>query len=106
VDGAGNPGGSGDAVGENGTGGLLIMYANSIANNGTIDSNGSKGGNTNTGSGGSSGAGSINIFYNEQYQNAGTIEAVGVNSTSSAKSGDGSVTIGTIKTGDYADLEQ
>lgn len=43
--GAGNPSPSTAISGENGTGGLLIMCANSIYNNSTISSNGSNGGN-------------------------------------------------------------
>ena len=64
--GAGNPGGYGNTggqAGENGTGGLLIIYANNFINNNQIVSNGSKGGDAYA-SGGSSGGGSINIFYN------------------------------------------
>lgn len=57
--GAGNPGAN------NGTGGLLIMCANSIKNNGIISSNGSGGGAGRLSGGGGSGGGSINIFYNE-----------------------------------------
>ncbi len=57
--GAGNPGGLGQVnvskAAENGTGGLLIIYAKDIINNtGTISSNGSAGGNGyRTGGGGS-----------------------------------------------------
>lgn len=58
--GAGNPGA------DNGTGGLLIMCANSIKNNGIISSNGTSGGTGSLSSGGSSGGGSINIFYKEK----------------------------------------
>ncbi len=48
-----------------GAGGLLIMCANSIKNNGIISSNGTSGGTGRLSSGGSSGGGSINIFYKE-----------------------------------------
>ena len=50
--GAGNPGGIGgqngfgnaqDGTGENGTGGLLVIYSNNVDNKGKIESNGSKG---------------------------------------------------------------
>ncbi len=63
--GAGNPGGYGSlggSAGSTGTGGLLIIDAESIKNNGNITSNGTNGGNGWTG-GGASGGGSINIFY-------------------------------------------
>ena len=69
--------------GENGCGGLLIIYANTIKNNGQIQSNGSKGGlakegyNSYSAAGGSSGGGTINIFYKEQYESKGTILANG-----------------------------
>ena len=49
-----------------GTGGLLIMYAKSLYNNGSIESNGSSNDINDTSvqiPGGSSGGGSINIFY-------------------------------------------
>lgn len=67
--GAGNPGGvsqSGGHKGQDGTGGLLIIYANDFVNSGIINSNGMEGGNGNNGSGGSSGGGSINIFYESE----------------------------------------
>ena len=74
--GAGNPGGYGAKFvsgwlsssnkGEDGTGGLLIIYSNNIENNGNITSNGSSGGNDRLG-GGSSGGGTINIFYKNSY---------------------------------------
>lgn len=54
--GAGNP--------QNGTGGLLIVYADTICGDGSFQANGSSGGYTiKGGEGGSSGGGSINIFY-------------------------------------------
>ena len=53
--------------GQNGTGGLLIIYANEISNYGSLKSEGSNGGKGIVGdhctSGGSSGGGSINVFY-------------------------------------------
>ena len=74
--GAGNPGGVGNYQGsananysgKNGTGGLLIIYANTYINNGTVSADGVEGGLANTrvpASGGSSGGGSVNIFYSE-----------------------------------------
>ncbi len=65
--GAGNPGGNGSGTGvagSSGTGGLLIIRANNLINNGTISSNGSNGGDGSyAGTGGASGGGSINLFY-------------------------------------------
>lgn len=77
--GAGNPGGGGSGVGNFGTGGLLVLYADNLINNGTISSNGSNGGTATdeqlTGGGGS-GGGSINIFYKSSITK-GTITANG-----------------------------
>lgn len=81
--GAGNNGGSGSLNGslntrysaQNGTGGLLILYANSIKNQKIIHSNGAKGGDA-RGGGGGSGGGSINIFYKTNIE-TGTITAEG-----------------------------
>ncbi|MDD4410002.1 MAG: hypothetical protein PHW52_05125, partial [Candidatus Pacebacteria bacterium] len=79
--GAGNPGGSGNnggGGGDSGTGGLLIIYANSISigSTGSIQSNGSPAGGGYF-AGGGSGAGSINIFYTGSYLNSGSIAATG-----------------------------
>ena len=110
--GAGNPGGFGKLGssynslydGQNGTGGLLVIYSNNILNNGKIESNGSKGGGTQTEDtvgGAGSGAGSINIFYTNNYFSNGTIEAQGGSSGPgikvSGKGGNGSITIGSVK---------
>ncbi len=63
--GAGNPGGTGTGgTGGTGTGGLLIIRANNLINNGTISSNGSTGGAAASGpGGGGTGGGSVNLFY-------------------------------------------
>ena len=65
--GAGNPGGTGGAditKAENGTGGLLIIYANNIINNSIIEANGSNGGT------GSISVGQIlNVTYTSTYTN-------------------------------------
>ncbi|MBD8521474.1 hypothetical protein [Lysinibacillus fusiformis] len=82
--GAGNPGGGGGATGQSGTGGLLIIYAGSIENNGIIEAKGVNGAGWPIGGG--SGGGSINLFYATSYK-AGTITAVGGNSA-----GAGSIT--------------
>jgi hypothetical protein len=98
--GAGNPAGS-DAYAANsnatnvgnesantaqaGTGGLLIIFANIVNNNGNIQSNGSNVGPRNLGvtrhaGGGASGGGSINVFYRSSHVR-GTITANGGVST-------------------------
>lgn len=56
--GTGNPG-----VGNNGTGGLLVLYANEYENNGLIRANGTDSSVGGKGGHGSSGGGSMNIFY-------------------------------------------
>ena len=54
------------AKGNDGTGGLLVIYAPTIKNNGLITADGTTGGNPGTQArGGSSGGGSINIFYSK-----------------------------------------
>ena len=102
--GSGNPGGSAtgsnSGSGKNGTGGLLIIYANEYKNSGTISANGV---NTNGGicPGGSSGGGSINIFYNNKTSN-GTVKADGGAKTGNGgKGGNGAITIGNISTGSF-----
>ena len=71
-------------VEKNGTGGLLVIYADQINNNNIIQANGtssSTSGLTNTNgrvdTGGASGGGSINIFYKNNYENNGNITATG-----------------------------
>ena len=118
--GAGNPGGvhsrsgvNANANGKNGTGGLLIIYSNILINESTgkITAVGSNGGCSSTSSnkcGGSSGGGSINIFYKDSYVNNNVSTNNGINANggsavgSSEKAGpggNGSITIGSIKTG-------
>ena len=114
--GAGNPGGkpaiSGSRVtaypGEDGTGGLLIIYASQIINNGIIQANGSDGGSaTKTGSkihttgGGGSGGGSVNLFFTQLIKE-GIIEAKGGSggvgkSANGGSGGNGSITITIIR---------
>ncbi len=107
--GAGNPGGRGVNANSGGTGigGLLIITANSIENNGTITANGSKGGNGSyAGNGGGSGGGSINLFYKSNITR-GTINANGGAGgkgdgwAGGGAGGAGSVTIGNISTGTF-----
>ena len=93
---------------QNGTGGLLILYANSLENDGTISSNGLNGAGASCylpGSyrgavgGGGSGGGSVNVFYNKT-KNVGQVIANGGNggivtkcTNSNMGNYDGSVTI-------------
>ncbi len=66
----------GDAIGSNGTGGLMIIFASEFTNSGIVESNGSDGGTGSKAGGGGSGAGSINIFYKELIKE-GTVIANG-----------------------------
>lgn len=108
--GAGNPGGAqaslkGSAqAGSNGTGGLLIIYADTFENNSTISANGSAGGSAYRAGGGGSGGGSVNIFCKTNNK-TGTITATGGaggtgtrngQSANGGAGGTGSVTIGNI----------
>ena len=100
--GAGNPGGTcfketNCSTGQNGTGGLLIIYANKYENKGTINAKGYNGGSGTLG-GGSSGGGSINIFTNQNIidDNKGIVNisggaAVGIISESGS-GGNGTIT--------------
>ena len=89
--GAGNPGGSGAANGgsstwgrggSRGTGGLLILNANTIINNGTITSNGANGGYGDSAGGGGSGGGSINLFYKSNIKTGNVIANAGARGNS------------------------
>ena len=82
--GSGNPGGIGGyqgvgnnelSKGENGTGGLLLIYSNDYINNGTISAQGSSGGTGGRAGGGGSGGGTINIFTNKKTN----IDKTGIN---------------------------
>ena len=105
--GAGNPGGNGASPsatttayvgnnasykGQDGTGGLLIMYADVLTNNGTISSQGAYGYPSSSvdvrGFGGCSGAGSINLYYKTS-NTVGTTNVAGL----SQKYGSSSTTI-------------
>ncbi len=96
--------------GGNGTGGLLVVYANNLENTGTIDANGTTGGHgTSYGTrahayGGSSGGGSVNIFYSGNYSNTGNITANG--GTTGGIGGNGTVTIGSIETGTFVEYKE
>lgn len=112
--GAGNPGGVvvgnvtqyAGSVGKTGTGGLLILYANTLTNNGNISSNGSNGGNGNFAGGGASGGGSINLFYKTSFKKGNIItkggsKGAGYNAGPGGNGGSGSITIGNISTGTF-----
>ena len=114
--GAGNPGGQSavgvtlgnEFKGANGTGGLLIIYANSFENTNNITANGASGGaGGEVRAGGSSGGGSINIFYSDTYSNTKTNGIVANGGTALAsesqggRGGNGTVTIGKLLDGSY-----
>ena len=111
--GAGNPGGvagGGSAqAGGNGTGGLLILIVRGnlkIGPNGSIDSNGSNGGNANSpvtgGGGGGSGGGIVYVYYGGTLTNNGSITATGgtagTGGNIAGNGGAGSVTIQKLNT--------
>lgn len=78
--------------GQNGTGGLLILYADTLYNSGDISSDGSKGGSGNAG-GGSSGGGSINIFAKVVAENGIQTSTGGVSVAGGGKGGNGAITV-------------
>ena len=116
VGGVGNPGGTGAGGGTvnhtndgaNGTGGLLVIYANDIDNKATISANGTNNKSGYRFTGGGSGAGSINIFYYNSYVSTGTISAIGGTdgketdvTERSGFGGNGSITIGSVRTASF-----
>ena len=80
--------------GKNGTGGLLVLYTDTLYNMGIISSEGSSGGNGQAG-GGSSGGGSINILANDIKLQGKTSVSGGAASgtTRGGVGGTGSVTV-------------
>ena len=94
---------------ENGTGGLLIVYANNIINNtnSKITANGHNSGRITDKqlntiyAGGSSGGGSINIFFKGNYTAPTTINANGGSMAPGGAGGNGSITVGSIATGTF-----
>lgn len=110
--GAGNPGGYGanssgmiknpEVRGKNGTGGLLIIYANSIINNGNIIANGSQGGVASVG-GGASGGGTINIFFKDEVLKGNIEAAGGIRANTGLAGANGTVSIGSIISGNYTE---
>lgn len=115
--GTGNPGGNGafhtsgtivvegnyaSYKGNNGTGGLLVIFSNTINNQGIIESKGTDSTTSVSPAGGASGGGSINIFYNLNYTNTGEILVNGgIGKNYGGTGGDGSITIGSIATGNF-----
>ena len=111
--GAGNPGGAhsygASYNGDNGTGGLLIIYTNELVNNATISALGSNGGAGPDSTGGASGGGSINIFANT-VTTRGIIDITGGTGGGGYRyvggaGGSGTVNIGVINNGNYFDIE-
>lgn len=117
--GAGNPGGKGykegtaypTLDGENGTGGLLIIYGNSVINNGMLSSKGSSSKTITTGSnqsfrgGGSSGGGSINVFYRDNIEPGNISVVSGTAYSYGGKGGNGTFNIGKIVDGTYEGIQ-
>ena len=118
--GAGNPGGNAKNAayaGKPGTGGLLIIYADTYDNKSLVTANGAAGGTGTGGYGGSSGGGSINIFTNQSTNiNSLGIEVetkynqmLGEFSNSGGKGSiagkSGTINIGEIRNGQYCDLK-
>ncbi len=122
--GTGNPGGNGashesgmtlnegnnaELKGNDGTGGLLVIYCNTFNNRGLCCANGvdssSKKITATEPSGGASGGGSINIFY-KTIINRGQLEANGGKSVNyGGAGGNGSITIGSIATETFIKAE-
>ena len=111
--GAGNPAGTSkdefkrecNFPSSNGTGGLLIIYANKVKNNQNILSKGIVGGYASWVGGGSSGGGSINLFYKNKYESLGILNANGGipngGKWKGGAGGTGSISIGQIIDGTY-----
>ena len=94
---------------DNGTGGLLVIYANNFINNNKIEAVGAKGGHVFT-AGGSSGSGSVNVFYTGTASGYNTIDVSAKQQTynnntgagyTGGAGGTGTVSVGSISTGTY-----
>ncbi len=110
--GAGNPGGdihlysyASGQKGADGTGGLLIIYANNIKNTSEISANGVATTVNGYSTGGSSGGGSINIFVKNLFENEGQITARGGVAGNGGSGGDGYAIIGNVNTGTFVEKE-
>ena len=118
--GTGNPGGYGalhtsgslsnegnmaEYRGSDGTGGLLILFANKYNNQGKVEANGVNSTTLSSIEGGASGGGSINIFYNQLIENKSCIAEGGKTTYQGGAGGNGSISIGTIASGSYKEEE-
>lgn len=113
--GAGNPGGNGargvstgnhvgnysNDKGNDGTGGLLVIYSDKYNNVGTIEANGVASRAVGNVAGGASGGGSINIFYNEVIQNNACYANGGTGANYGGSGGAGTVTKGNVSSGSF-----
>ena len=105
--GSGNPGGltAGNTAttGADGTGGLLIIYANTISGNGSYTARGTDGVSASYyGGGGASGGGSINIFYKTSDVTEFNYNVNGgTGSQTGTTGGNGHFTAGSIATGSF-----
>ena len=125
--GAGNPSGLAAVRGENGTGGLLTIYADNFDNKGDLLACGYLGGKGDRYAGGSSGGGSINIFTNNSIElanpksisdfyditlgnafvNGGSrIETISNGYVYSGAGGNGTINIGKIINNTYVDFRE
>lgn len=108
----GNASNNAASFGQYGTGGLLVIYGNSVINNGSITAKGTNvvgkkfAAEERQASGGASGGGSINIFYNDTLTtgtlnaNGGTSTAISVkNKANGGAGGKGSITVSKIENG-------
>lgn len=86
----------------NGTGGLLIVYGNSINNLGIIESTGSGTGDR----GGCSGGGSVNLFYSSEINKGNILYHGGTSTSGGGFGGSGTATIGNISTGTFIKDEE
>ncbi len=88
--------------GENGTGGLLVIFANDFENNNILEAKGTENLKSLAGpiKGGCSGGGSVNIFCNN-ISSIGNINTEGGSTIISGTGGTGSITIGNIKEGNF-----
>lgn len=84
-------------------GGLLILFSNQFNNEGTIEANGVDNTNQHDIQGGSSGGGSINIFYEKLIANQSCIAKGGETIYAGGAGGSGSISMGSIASGNYVE---